>query len=691
MQIEGGVPGIYVVPHHMFDITQGIALADIEFPNYFNFFIKKNKTRIVCTENQQKRLKIALSEALFGPKEIDLKEEFPGGESTRGFPDLKKELDHFRKLPLGSGQRLELSDLIEFIIFDENGKASFENIEVYYDSLYNFHFFDLGKKIASINRDVPLCMASAEVQEQDLDFRPPLFGITMLGAGHGFDPNADTSGMVIWINRRGVMVDPPVNATFTLLRLGVNPKLIDNVILTHCHADHDAGTLQKMLQEGKLNLYTTATIFNSFMRKSSALAGIEEKHTRKLAKFFPVTLGKSMKISGGEFQFNYTLHSIPTISIQVSLLGKSMIYSSDTINDPQYIDKIYHEGVISKNRRDFLIDFPWDKTVIMHEAGIPPLHTPLDYLCTLPEETRKRTFLVHVSADTIPKDSGLQIAPTGLANTLELDVNPLPFDDAIEVLDVILHIDIFSQLTIEKAREFLIIAKEEKCRPGDVIFNKGDHGDKMYFIIAGRVDIILDEKVLTTYSTSDYFGEKSLLLERNRTATAIAQSDVRMFSIQKEDFLSFIRGTEIEAVLTNLARIQDTYLRAVLRANRFFRNLTPTQETQLHARMKPVPRLFQPGTTIIHENRPVEDCYVICQGRIKVYKAEKLMAVLKKGDLLDVTSIFHENSIAGFTFITENQVKLYRIGRNALRQYLEKNPGFYIRMYYYHYYSKSDD
>jgi len=327
----------------------------------------------------------------------------------------------------------------------------------------------------------------------------------------------------------------------------------------------------------------------------------------------------------------------------------------------------------------------------MHEAGIPPLHTPLDYLCTLPEETRKRTFLVHVSADTIPKDSGLQIAPTGLANTLELDVNPLPFDDAIEVLDVILHIDIFSQLTIEKAREFLIIAKEEKCRPGDVIFNKGDHGDKMYFIIAGRVDIILDEKVLTTYSTSDYFGEKSLLLERNRTATAIAQSDVRMFSIQKEDFLSFIRGTEIEAVLTNLARIQDTYLRAVLRANRFFRNLTPTQETQLHARMKPVPRLFQPGTTIIHENRPVEDCYVICQGRIKVYKAEKLMAVLKKGDLLDVTSIFHENSIAGFTFITENQVKLYRIGRNALRQYLEKNPGFYIRMYYYHYYSKSDD
>ncbi len=33
------------------------------------------------------------------------------------------------------------------------------------------------------------------------------------------------------------------------LRLGVNPKLIDSVVLTHCHADHDAGTLQKIMQE----------------------------------------------------------------------------------------------------------------------------------------------------------------------------------------------------------------------------------------------------------------------------------------------------------------------------------------------------------------------------------------------------------------------------------------------------------
>lgn len=689
MAMEGGVPGTYVVPHYMFDITKGIALADIEFPIYFNFFIKKSKTRIVCSEDQQQRLKTVLAEALFGPQEIDLKDEFPAGEATPGFPDLKNEINHFRKLPLGSKRELEFDDLLEFIIFDDSGKASFDWIDVHCDRFYNFHFYDKGKNIAGINREISISAVHDEIAEKRTPFRPPLFGITTLGAGHGFDPNADTSGMIIWTNRRGVMVDPPVNSTVGLLKLGVSPKLIDNVILTHCHADHDSGTLQKILQEGKLNLYTTTTIYNSFMRKAAALTGIAEMHLRKMVKFYAVIIGQPMKISGAEFQFNYTLHSIPTISIQVSLLGKSMVYSSDTMNDPRYIHKLYEEGVIGKTRRDFLIDFPWDKDVVLHEAGVAPLHTPIDYLCTLPEETRKRMYLVHVSVSNIPEDSGLQIAPTGLANTLELDADPLPFDDAIEILDVFADIDIFSQLPLEKARELLIIAKAQKYQAGDVIFEKGAAGNEMYIIVDGRIEIVEDSKVITDYSTSDYFGEKAVFLGTRRTAAAIAKSDVRLFSIQKEDLLSFIRGTESERILNNLARIQDTIVREVLDANPIFLHLTPTQETQFHSLMQPVSQPFQPGTTIMHEKTTAEECYVIFQGRIHAYKEKKLIAVLKKGDLIDVSCIFNEDSLTGFTFIAEGEVKLYRIGRNALKQYLENNPGCYIKMYYYNYYSKA--
>ena len=49
-------------------------------------------------------------------------------------------------------------------------------------------------------------------------FKPPSFGVTMLGTSHGFDPHGSTTGMVVWISGRGVMVDPPPNTYLHLRR-----------------------------------------------------------------------------------------------------------------------------------------------------------------------------------------------------------------------------------------------------------------------------------------------------------------------------------------------------------------------------------------------------------------------------------------------------------------------------------------
>lgn len=42
-----------------------------------------------------------------------------------------------------------------------------------------------------------------------LGFTPPHFGVTILGNSHGFDCKGSTSGYIMWINQRGIMVDPP--------------------------------------------------------------------------------------------------------------------------------------------------------------------------------------------------------------------------------------------------------------------------------------------------------------------------------------------------------------------------------------------------------------------------------------------------------------------------------------------------
>jgi len=57
----------------------------------------------------------------------------------------------------------------------------------------------------------------------------------------GFDPNGSTSGFIVWIFGRGIMVDPPPFTNDYMRNLGINYSLINGVIISHCHADHDAG------------------------------------------------------------------------------------------------------------------------------------------------------------------------------------------------------------------------------------------------------------------------------------------------------------------------------------------------------------------------------------------------------------------------------------------------------------------
>ena len=75
---------------------------------------------------------------------------------------------------------------------------------------------------------------------------------------------------------------------------------------------------------------------------------------------------------------------------------------------------------MSKARAEDLKMLPLQETdLLLHEAGAPPIHTPLEVLMKLPQRVKKRLYVVHTS--TIPPEYDLRIAPTGTAGTLRLD------------------------------------------------------------------------------------------------------------------------------------------------------------------------------------------------------------------------------------------------------------------------------
>uniref|UniRef100_A0A7S1VRY0 Metallo-beta-lactamase domain-containing protein n=1 Tax=Grammatophora oceanica TaxID=210454 RepID=A0A7S1VRY0_9STRA len=253
-------------------------------------------------------------------------------------------------------------------------------------------------------------------------FHPPSFGVTVLGNSHGFDKNGSVSGYVLWVNGRGIMIDPPPYSSATLEREGIRPQMIMAIIITHCHADHDAGTFQKVMTGSRVAIITTPTIYKSFIRKYAALSGLSPTLLRHSHRHRPAIVGQQLKFQGAIFEFTYTLHTIPCIAFRVEWRGRSMVFTGDHLNSPKVINNLENLGVFTKARADDLRRLPLQPCdVLLHEAGVPPIHTPISELRQLPEEVKKRLYVVHTSA--IPKDSGLKVAPTGTARTIRLDEN----------------------------------------------------------------------------------------------------------------------------------------------------------------------------------------------------------------------------------------------------------------------------
>ena len=91
--------------------------------------------------------------------------------------------------------------------------------------------------------------------------------------------------------------------------------------------------------------------------------------------------------------------------------------------------------------------------------------------------------------------------------------------------------------------------------PGERIMREGDFGDSFYAISSGQVDIVKDERLVTTIGRGSYFGEVALLMEVPRTATVIARTPVRAFRLDREGFDrlvgdAFRRGTLITHAVT---------------------------------------------------------------------------------------------------------------------------------------------
>jgi CRP-like cAMP-binding protein len=670
MMLPLGVPRIFVLPYELFNWLKGMSIAELEFPIYYNYFIRKMKTRIVCFEDQVEIFTRLLGESIFGPQNTDFRDDFAADMDLAD--DIKNEMINFRII--------ELPDVVEFLTF-KKGACKIEDITIRIDPNRNFDILDRDELAAHVPGMIVYKPKYIVGERLSDPYTPPLYGMTCLGPSSGYDPEENTSGFILWLNHHGVMIDPPVNSTEWLLDSNVSPKYIDSIILTHCHADHDAGTFQKILEEGRITIYTTKTIIESFIRKYSALTGVSGEYLMSLFEFRQVKIGSPLFIHGGRFDVFYSLHSIPAIGFKVDFQGKSLVYSSDHNGDPVLHRELYDKGIISKKRYDGLSSFPWDSTLIYHEAGIPPLHTPIKYLNSLPEDIQKKIIIYHFPKKEIPADTFLRPARFGIENTILFDVEHPAFEQTYRILSLIRNIDFFREMTITKAQEFVSIVNEERFNKGEYIIKKGSAGDKFYIIYSGNVSIHSDdERYQKVYGPYDYFGEAALISGEKRSADVKAETSAILYSIEKDRFINFMDGTDYLHSLNRLSSIRDEEAWDILSTSRFLKSFTPSQRLLIESILKPVD--IPADTPLYKEGEIISHVYIIREGRVIVELRDMKIAVLQKGDIIGSTIEIYNSRPSSYSFFHSEPLKVYCIEQKEFVRFLDGNPGLIMKLDY---------
>jgi hypothetical protein len=113
----------------------------------------------------------------------------------------------------------------------------------------------------------------------------------------------------------------------------------------------------------------------------------------------------------------------------------------------------------------------------------------------------------------------------------------------VEVLDLLMRVPILVVLPARIVERLARDAVEQRVGAGDVIVRQGDVGTCFYVIASGRVRVEIDGAEIRELGDGGWFGELALLRDVPRTASISALTDVTLWVLDRDSFLSSVAAT----------------------------------------------------------------------------------------------------------------------------------------------------
>jgi HEAT repeat protein len=147
-------------------------------------------------------------------------------------------------------------------------------------------------------------------------------------------------------------------------------------------------------------------------------------------------------------------------------------------------------------------------------------------------------WLDEVLAD---KDEWLRACAEFVAATSSGSVKTLPTLSLMEKVVFMRKVALFEDLAPADLKQIAGLATERFYPSGARLVRQGDPGDELYIIINGKVQVVMDGNAVATRSTGDSVGEMAILTLEPRSATLIADGDVRVLCVEQRQFEVMLR------------------------------------------------------------------------------------------------------------------------------------------------------
>jgi len=185
------------------------------------------------------------------------------------------------------------------------------------------------------------------------------------------------------------------------------------------------------------------------------------------------------------------------------------------------------EATLESEERLRLIPILDEGELLTKAADLARLHTAPSFEESLNELLKDSDELTRGVAAGLAVAAGFEVEDHG----------------SVDVVEKMLHLKALPVFEGLSARQLMNLArsvKEETVEAAALVVEQGDYDDRLFLVLEGVIHIVRGETLLAEMGPGDFFGEIALFEGTARTATAAAQTRVRLLALERADLLSLI-------------------------------------------------------------------------------------------------------------------------------------------------------